>query len=118
MQMRKIRQYTRRTAGILAAGALLLFAQGAFAQDVTIEITVKGKKFEPSEVRAPANKAIVLRVKNMDPVSMEFESKSMRVEKVIAANSEAVIRVRPLKAGKYEFFDEFNEKNRGNLIAE
>jgi hypothetical protein len=116
--MTKTKSYTRRAAGAFALAALLFGAHQASAQDVTINITVQGKKFQPSEVRAPANKPIVLRVKNMDPASIEFESKTMRVEKVIAANSEAVIRVRALKAGKYEFFDEFNESNRGTLIAE
>jgi hypothetical protein len=46
---------------------------------------------------------------------MEFESKSLRVEKVVAAKSEGVINVRPLKPGRYEFYDDFNEKARGAL---
>ena len=49
---------------------------------------------------------------------MEFESKSLRVEKVVAANSEGVINVRALKPGRYEFYDDFNEKARGALIVE
>jgi plastocyanin len=116
--MIKTRLYPRRAAGALALAGALLFAQGATAQDVTIDLVVKDKKFQPSEVRAPANKTILFRVKNEDPKSMEFESKSMRVEKVIPANREATIRVRALKAGKYEFFDDFNESNRGTLIVE
>ena len=46
---------------------------------------------------------------------MEFESKSLRVEKVVAANSEGVINVRALKPGRYEFYDDFNDKARGAL---
>jgi len=49
---------------------------------------------------------------------MEFESKSLKAEKVVAANSEAIVRVGPLKPGKYEFFDDFNQSNRGTLIVE
>jgi len=116
--MNSVGGYARRAAGVFAFAALLLIAQGASAQDVTIELVVKDKKFQPSEVRAPANKTILFKVKNQDPKSMEFESKSMRVEKVIPANAEATIRVRALKAGKYEFFDDFNESNRGTLIVE
>jgi plastocyanin len=116
--MTRIGLYTRRAAGALAGATLLLFAQGASAQDVAIELTVQGKKFQPSEVRAPANKPILFRVKNRDAASVEFESKSMRVEKVIPANGEATIRVRALKPGRYEFFDDFNESNRGTLIVE
>ena len=46
---------------------------------------------------------------------MEFESKSLRVEKVVAAGSEGVINVRALKPGRYEFYDDFNEQARGAL---
>ena len=45
---------------------------------------------------------------------MEFESKSLRVEKVVAAKSEGVINVRPLKPSRYEF-DDVKEKARGAL---
>jgi hypothetical protein len=84
----------------------------------TVEIAVKDKKFDPVEVKAPADKRIVIRVINRDGAAMEFESKSLKVEKVVAANSEGIVRVGPLKPGKYEFFDDFNMSNRGTLIVE
>jgi plastocyanin len=93
----------------------------ARAQDaaVTIEISVKNHKFEPVEIKAPAGKAITLKVKNLDSTPMEFESKPLRIEKVIAGNSEATINVRAQKAGRYKFFDEYNEKTaQGTLIVE
>ena len=46
---------------------------------------------------------------------MEFESKSLRMEKVVAAKSEGMINVRPPKPGRYEFYDDFKEKARGAL---
>jgi hypothetical protein len=46
---------------------------------------------------------------------MEFESVSLRVEKVIAAASEGVVNVRALSPGRYEFFDDFQ---RGTLVVE
>jgi hypothetical protein len=84
----------------------------------TVEIVVKDKKFDPPEVKAPADKRIVIHVVNRDGVAVEFESASLKAEKVVAANSEAIVRVGPLKPGKYEFFDDFNQKNRGTLIVE
>src|SRR5262249_4672465 len=77
---------------------------------VTIEVSVKNHKFEAAEIKAPAGKAITLKVKNLDSTPMEFESKPLRIEKVIAGNSEASINVRAQKAGRYKFFDEYNEK--------
>jgi Cupredoxin-like domain len=37
------------------------------------------------------------------------------VEKVVAAKSQGVVNVRALKAGRYEFYDDFNDKARGAL---
>jgi len=87
-------------------------------ENVEIVVTVKDHKFDPAELQAPANKPIALRVKNLDSTPMEFESKTLRVEKVLSGNSEAVINIRPQKAGRYEFFDEFHEKTtRGVLVV-
>jgi hypothetical protein len=84
-------------------------------QAAEVQVTYSNGQFQPSEVRGPADKPIALRLKNLDGKAMEFESKSLRVEKVIAAKSEGVINVRALKPGRYEFYDDFNEKARGAL---
>jgi heme/copper-type cytochrome/quinol oxidase subunit 2 len=91
----------------------------ALAQQATeIRLTYSGGQFQPSQVSAPADKPVTFRVKNLDAKAMEFESKSLRVEKVVAANSEGVINVRALKPGRYEFYDDFNDKARGALIVQ
>ncbi len=64
------------------------------------------------------DKPVAIRVKNLDAKAMEFESTSLRVEKVVAANSEGVINVRALKPGRYEFYDDFNAKARGALTVQ
>jgi hypothetical protein len=84
-------------------------------QAAEVQVTYSNGQFQPSEVRAPADKPIALRLKNLDGKAMEFESKSLRVEKVVAAKSEGIINVRALKPGRYEFYDDFNEKARGAL---
>ena len=68
--------------------------------------------------RIPADKPVVFRVRNLDGKAMEFESTSLRVEKVVAAKSQGVVNVRALKPGRYEFYDDFNDKARGALIVE
>ena len=96
-----------------------LAASPTQAQQATeIQLTYSNGQFQPSEVNAPADKPITFRVKNLDAKAMEFESKSLRVEKVVAASSEGVINVRALKPGRYEFYDDFNEKARGALIVQ
>jgi hypothetical protein len=89
------------------------------AQQATeIQVTYSKGQFQPGQVSAPADKPIVFRVKNLDAKAMEFESKSLRVEKVVAANSEGIINVRALKPGRYEFYDDFNETARGALTVQ
>ena len=91
----------------------------ARAQSATeIQLSYKDKKFDPAEISAPANTPIVIKLKNLDAKAMEFESKTLKVEKVVAGSSDAVINVRAQKAGRYEFFDEYNEKTaRGALVV-
>jgi hypothetical protein len=114
----KVSVVTRRSIGGLFVALGLAFGGAALAQYATVEVTVKDKKFEPVEIKAPANARIVIHVTNRDATAMEFESKSLKVEKVIAANGEGILRVGPLKPGKYEFFDDFNSSNRGTLVVE
>ena len=96
-----------------------LTSAGTRAQQATaIGISVKGHHFQPAEIRAPANKPLTLRVKNLDATAMEFESVSLRVEKVVAPGSEGIINVRPLAPGRYEFFDDFHQETRGTLVVQ
>jgi hypothetical protein len=102
----------------LCAIAVLPISPSQAQQATEVQITYSKGQFQPSELRAPADKPITVRVKNLDAKAMEFESKSLRVEKVVAANSEGVINVRALKPGRYEFYDDFNEKARGALVVQ
>jgi hypothetical protein len=87
-------------------------------QPIEITLTVKNNKFDPPEIEAPANTPIRLTVKNLDPKPMEFESKVLRVEKIITGNSEASFNIRGQKPGRYEYFDEFHEETtRGTLVV-
>src|SRR5215472_10150466 len=86
-------------------GAAVLFAsQHANAQqNASVAISVKDHRFQPSQISVPANRPLSIRVKNLDSAPMEFESASLRVEKIIAAGSEGVVNVRALAPGRYEF---------------
>ena len=62
-------------------------------QPDAVAISVRGHHFQPAEIRAPANRPLILRVKNLDATPMEFESVSLRVEKVVAPGGEGVIKI-------------------------
>jgi len=101
---------------VVTSAALLCLAAPSYGQQAKeIQLSYKGKQFQPSEISAPANTPLTLRVKNLDADSMEFESTTLRVERVIAGKAEGVINIRPLKPGRYEFFDDLNDKSVGSL---
>lgn len=102
------------------AAAFLCLAGAAQAQEThNATITIRNHRFEPAELKVPANKRIALKVVNEDPTSEEFESKEFKAEKVIAGKSSATINIAPLKPGRYKFFGEFHESTaKGVLIAE
>jgi cupredoxin-like protein len=109
----------KRLALASICATALLQASAAFAQQVTeIHLTYSKGQFQPSQVSAPADKPISFRIKNLDAKAIEFESTSLRVEKVVAAGSEGVVNVRALKPGRYEFYDDFNDKARGALTVQ
>jgi hypothetical protein len=109
----------RKLALAAICAIAILPASPSRAQQATeLQVTYSKGQFQPSELRAAADKPITFRVKNLDAKAMEFESKSLRVEKVVAANSEGVINVRALKPGRYEFYDDFNDKARGALVVQ
>jgi len=99
------------------AGFLAISAATARADDYVL--TIKDHRFNPTEIKIPANKRVQITVVNDDPTPEEFESHEMKVEKVIPGKSKAVVRVGPLKPGRYPFFGEFHEATaKGTLIAE
>ncbi|HEY1475221.1 MAG TPA: cupredoxin domain-containing protein [Pseudolabrys sp.] len=104
-------------AMLLVVGALTLGPPAHAQEATTISISVKNHRFQPAELHAPANVPIVLRVKNLDSTPMEFESVSLRVEKVVTGNSEGIIRLRPLAPGSYNFFDDFHQETNGVLVV-
>ena len=98
--------------------ATIVPLSAASAQQATeLQISYDGQ-FQPNELRAPAGKPFTVKVKNNSAKAMEFESKTLKVEKVIPSKGEGVVNVRAQKAGRYEFFDEFNEKARGAVVVE
>src|SRR4051794_7050855 len=102
---------------LIAAVAVPVAAVGVRAQEIAV--VIKDPRFEPAELRVPANKRVSIYVDNQDPTPEEFESLSMKVEKIIPGKSKGLVRVGPLPPGRYDFFGDFNQATaKGVLIAE
>ena len=110
----------RKTIGAAVALGTVLFAAPALSaqQGGAVAISVKDHRFQPAEVHAPANQPLAITVKNLDTTPMEFESVSLRVEKVVTPGTAGVVHVRPLAPGRYEFFDDFHQETRGTLVVQ
>jgi hypothetical protein len=92
----------------------LLASVAGNAQETVLTVSVKNHQFQPHQLSVRANVPISIRVKNLDSGRMEFESSKPSVEKVIGGNSEAVIKLGPLAPGRYEFYDDFDQ--RGTMV--
>ena len=71
------------------------------------------------QIHVPAGKRIALTVINADPLSEEFNSSALKVEKVIAGKSQGVVHIGPFNPGRYDFIGEYHEQTaKGQVIAE
>ena len=86
-----------RLSVVLVLAALVAPTAGARAEEAfTATITIRDHRFEPSEIHVPAGNRIALTVINADPLSEEFDSSALKVEKVIAGKSQGVVHISPL----------------------
>ena len=116
MLQRKVRKVLLLVG--LTAGMLAVWGGAAAAAETEYTVTIREHKFEPAELVVPAGQRFKLIVINADATPEEFESHSLRREKVIPGNSRAVLMMGPLKPGSYEFVGEFHEATaKGKLIA-
>jgi Cupredoxin-like domain len=110
-----------RVVSAVSLGLVFIIGFGvplALAQDsARVSVTLKDHKFSPAEPSAPAGKPIVIDVSNLDSTPSEFESKTLRVEKVVPAGGKISIQVRPLSAGRYRFFDDYHEDTTEGFLV-
>ena len=95
---------------------LAILALPASAQEAEFTVVIKNHRFEPAEISVPAGKKFKLTIDNQDPTPEEFESKRLRVEKVVAGKSKGVVTLGPLKAGRYPFVGEYHESSAKGVL--
>ena len=107
----------RRAVAVALVSGLALPALAA--DPVALTLTLQDHRFTPAELLAPAGQPIVITVLNHDPSAEEFESESLKVEKVVAAGRQIIVRLRPLEPGRYGFIGEYNKDSaQGVLVVE
>lgn len=87
--------------------------------DEPVEVHLKNHKFSPSVIKVKANKPSMITLHNDDGSADEFDSASLKIERVVPGHAKANIRIRALAPGKYPFMGEFNAATaQGVVIAE
>jgi plastocyanin len=95
-----------------------VFAAAAQAEDLVLyKLVARDGKFEPAVLEVAAGKRFRLEVTNEGKKPIEFESKDLKQEKVVAAGAKATVYVSPLKPGEYKYVDDFDQSSSGKLVA-
>jgi plastocyanin len=99
--------------------AVLVLALASPAAAAEYQLTLKNHRFTPSTIKVKAGTTNVIILKNEDTTADEFDSESLKTEKVVAGGATGKIRLRPLAPGRYPFMGEFHAKTaQGVVIAE
>ena len=103
----------------LLATLFAIVSTGAFCADNVVSLTLKDHKFMPAEIHVKANTPAIVTLTNNDDQAEEFDSTSLKIEKVVAPHSVGTMRWRPLAPGSYPFMGEFHSQTaQGIVIAE
>lgn len=105
----------------IAFVALLLgaLAAGPALADAPINVVLQNHRFSPNAIHVKANQPFAIHLTNKDATADEFDSSSLKVEKVVSGNSDGIVRIRPLAPGKYPFMGEYHSATaQGVVIAQ
>ena len=104
---------------ILLAALLAVVSTSAFGTDNIAALTLKDHKFSPVEIHVKADVPSTVTLTNNDDQTEEFDSTSLKIEKVVTGHATGTMRWRPLAPGRYPFMGEFHsETAQGVVIAE
>jgi len=99
--------------------ALLLLACSTAAEELPVyTLVARDGKFEPPNLEVPAGKRFKIAIRNEGKGPMEFESRDLKQEKVLAAGAQSSVAINGLKPGTYIFFDDYHpDTSKGTIVA-
>lgn len=104
------------TAASLCLAAWMSALPAQAAETASFEIVAREGKLAPETLEVPAGVRLKLTLRNEGKAAVEFESKELRIEKVLGPNASAVVTVQALKPGRYKLVDEFHEATSKMLV--
>ena len=97
----------------------IMVALPIMAEDLPVfQLVAKGGRFNPTVIEVPAGKRFKIEITNEGPGAIEFESRDLKQEKVLAPGAKSFVVINALKPGTYKFFDEYHEATaQGTIVA-
>lgn len=80
-------------------------------------IAIHKEGFVPAQLELPPGVKVKLTITNEGDLPAEFESFDLSREIIVPVHRSVTIFVGPLRAGRYEFFNDFNPAMRGNITV-
>jgi hypothetical protein len=114
-EMKSLRKFLA-IAILAAATPAFLFVAPARA-DAQIAVTLKNHKFSPSVIKVKANQPSMIVLSNDDDTADEFDSTSLKVEKVVPGHRKGNVRIRALAPGKYPFMGEYHAATAQGIVV-
>ena len=105
---------------LLIAAFLALAPAVALAADEmpVYKLIAKDGVFEPATIEVAAGKKFRIELSNEGSGPMEFESKDLKQEKVLAKGAKSSVVINALKPGTYSFFDDYKpDAPKGKIVA-
>ena len=97
----------------------MLTAVTTFAEELPVyRLVARDGTFEPKTIEVPAGKRFKIEIANEGKGPIEFESRDLKQEKVLAAGAQSSVVINGLKPGTYVFFDDYRpDVSKGRIIA-
>jgi len=100
---------------------LMTLSNGSADTDVNakvFEIRFENHRFAPQTLTVAANTPLEIRVVNLSRERIEFESFKLNREKVVEPGATVTVKLPALRAGAYDFFDDFHQDvPEGAIVA-
>ncbi|MFK5998459.1 MAG: cupredoxin domain-containing protein [Rhodobacterales bacterium] len=76
---------------------------------LVFNITLQNGVVSPKMTEIPVGGQVKIVVTNAGDATAEFESKTLHIEKMLAAGAKTILTLHGLRTGSYEFVDEYTE---------
>ncbi|MGQ5522024.1 cupredoxin domain-containing protein [Chitinimonas sp. PSY-7] len=102
---------------LLFAALITAIGVSQASEEVTLQLVARDGKFFPPNLTAPAGKTIRIEISNAGNTPIEFESLSLRKEKVLGPGAKSVVVLRSPSPGQYKFFDDYNPATSQGVLT-